>query len=211
MAGKKRKATVRSRDREGTQRGILEAALAILAEEGFEAFGINGIARRAGCDKQLIYRYFGGLDGLADAVGEAVAGRFTAALERTTARASFASYAAMVEQMMLALLEVYRADAVLRRIVAWQLGAPSPLAQRLGAARSRPLQAWAARLRGELTPPAGVDAGATNALLIGAVQQVALGAASQGGFSGMALRSDEDWARMRAAIGALARGAYVVR
>lgn len=43
---------------------LIEAVSTIITEEGFSKMGINKIARTAGCDKVLIYRYFGGLDGL---------------------------------------------------------------------------------------------------------------------------------------------------
>jgi AcrR family transcriptional regulator len=59
----------RVRDRGATEKAILAAAKALLAQEGFQNFGINAVARGAGCDKQLIYRYYGGLNGLVDAIG----------------------------------------------------------------------------------------------------------------------------------------------
>lgn len=43
---------------------LIEAVSTIIAEEGFSKIGINKIAKTAGCDKVLIYRYFGDLDGL---------------------------------------------------------------------------------------------------------------------------------------------------
>ncbi len=43
---------------------LIEAVSTIITEEGFSKIGINKIARTAGCDKVLIYRYFGNLDGL---------------------------------------------------------------------------------------------------------------------------------------------------
>jgi AcrR family transcriptional regulator len=64
-----------TRNRARTEAAILAAAEMLLAERGFTAFGVNAIARAAGCDKQLIYRYFGGLDGLAEAIGRKLAGR----------------------------------------------------------------------------------------------------------------------------------------
>jgi AcrR family transcriptional regulator len=197
----------RSRDRDATQRAILEAARVSLAEDGFSGFGINGIARRAGCDKQLLYRYFGGLEGLVDAIGESVAAELASSLERATAGAQFTRYAEMVEAMMLSLLDVFRENAVLRQITAWELSAPSALTDRLAATRGRSLQTWSKKIRGNLTPPNGVDVGATNALLIGAVQHLALASAS-GSFSGVALKSSEDWRRMQGAIRALVRRAY---
>ena len=47
-----------------TEKRLLEAVSKVIEEEGFTKIGINRIARQAQCDKVLIYRYFGGLDGL---------------------------------------------------------------------------------------------------------------------------------------------------
>lgn len=47
-----------------TEKRLLEAVSKIIEEEGFTQIGINRIAKKAQCDKVLIYRYFGGLDGL---------------------------------------------------------------------------------------------------------------------------------------------------
>lgn len=47
-----------------SERRLLEAVSTIIEEDGFSKLGINRIARVAECDKVLIYRYFGGLDGL---------------------------------------------------------------------------------------------------------------------------------------------------
>lgn len=43
---------------------LIEAVSTIITEEGFSKIGINKVARTAGCDKVLIYRYFGDLEGL---------------------------------------------------------------------------------------------------------------------------------------------------
>ena len=59
-----------ARNRLQTEEKILKAVETILLDEGFPAVGVNAIARRAGCDKVLIYRYFDGLDGLLQAFAE---------------------------------------------------------------------------------------------------------------------------------------------
>jgi AcrR family transcriptional regulator len=46
----------------------------VLARDGFGGIGVNAIAREAGVDKVLIYRYFGGLSELLQAWG--ASGRF---------------------------------------------------------------------------------------------------------------------------------------
>lgn len=59
-----------SRSRLKTEQRIIDAVGSILLEKGFPAVGINAIARRAGCDKVLIYRYFGGFAELLRAFAE---------------------------------------------------------------------------------------------------------------------------------------------
>ena len=60
-----------ARDRAHTEEKILAALGAILAEPGgSRRIGVNAVATRAGVDKVLIYRYFGGLEGLLAAFAE---------------------------------------------------------------------------------------------------------------------------------------------
>ena len=59
-----------TRSRLKTEQRILDAVGSILLEQGYPAVGVNAIARRAGCDKVLIYRYFGGFDELLLAFAE---------------------------------------------------------------------------------------------------------------------------------------------
>jgi AcrR family transcriptional regulator len=60
-----------ARDRQATEKKILEAVGRILAEKGFHNVGINAVARQARIDKVLIYRYFGGMPELLRAYAEA--------------------------------------------------------------------------------------------------------------------------------------------
>lgn len=196
-----------TRDRQGTEEGIVEAAKLVLAEEGFSAFGVNAIARRAGCDKQLIYRYFGGLDGLVDAIGKDLADLFQQLMDEPGDSAT-ATYAAFVEHLVLALLGAFRRSDLLLRIAAWEVLDPSPVTRRLAEARGRALGAWIQTRRGSLTVPEGIDSGAINAVLIAAVQHLALSARAVGGFSGVALASDADWNRIEGTLRTLVRTIY---
>ena len=58
------------RDREATRRRLIEAVGKLLAEKGFTRLGVNAVAKQAGVDKVLIYRYFNGLPGLIQAFGQ---------------------------------------------------------------------------------------------------------------------------------------------
>lgn len=60
-----------ARDRDTTEISLIQAVESVILEEGFSGIGVNALARRAGVDKVLIYRYFGGLAGLLTAYAEA--------------------------------------------------------------------------------------------------------------------------------------------
>ncbi len=57
------------RNREATRARLIQAVGTLLAREGFTGLGVNAVAREAGVDKVLIYRYFGGLSELIVAFG----------------------------------------------------------------------------------------------------------------------------------------------
>ena len=137
----------RPRNREETRTAILAAAQALLAEEGFSGFGVNALARRSGFDKQLIYRYFGGLDGLVDALGEALAGWVATRLAPVLAGNVGPGYGDLVEAVMLAYLDALRADSLMQKLVAWELSDPSPQVRRLSDQRARAMGELVARLR----------------------------------------------------------------
>lgn len=58
-----------TRDRFATRAALLDNAAAIIASRGLPQLGVNSLAHAANCDKVLIYRYFGGLDGVLAALG----------------------------------------------------------------------------------------------------------------------------------------------
>jgi AcrR family transcriptional regulator len=183
-----------SRDREGTQRRILEAARQVLADLGPTGFGINAVARAAGCDKQLIYRYFGGSPGLIEAMGTDLAALWIEKLGQPGKEAE--SYGAVMRALATRLLAVLRSEPLLRKIALWELTDASPQVQDLARARSRAMAAFVQEARGTLAPPAGVDAAVVNALLVGGLHQLVLSAQTSGTYTGLSLVTDSDWARI---------------
>ena len=201
-------ATQRPRDRAATEEALVKAAREVLAEVGFQGLGVNAVARRAACDKQLIYRYFGGIDGLVDAIGREIADDLRRGLQPLAALGHPASYRELVERMLLGFLQALRADPLMQKIMVWEIAEPSAMVQRLTLARSKSMMGWVAESRGELTPPPRIDAPATNAFLIAAVQHLVLSGAAAGQFSGLPLTSDGDWERVRSVVKALVAAVY---
>ena len=60
----KEKSIPKERDREATEKRLLDTIGRMIAEDGFEKIGINAIAAQSSVSKILIYRYFGSVEGL---------------------------------------------------------------------------------------------------------------------------------------------------
>lgn len=88
-----------ARDRFATRAVIVESAAQLVAAKGVDALRVNGLADAAGCDKVLIYRYFGGLDGVLEALG--IERMLWPRLESPGGEESGASLAAAVETLLL--------------------------------------------------------------------------------------------------------------
>lgn len=65
-----------------TRGNILDAALRLLADEGHAALTVRRVATEAGCSTIGVYTWFGGKDGLVDAIWTQGFGSFAAALRR---------------------------------------------------------------------------------------------------------------------------------
>lgn len=190
----------RQRDREATRTSIVEAAKQVLVAEGFSGFGVNAVARAAGCDKQLVYRYFGGIDGVVEAIGVDLADWVRASLEPLERLAPPTSYAELMSRLAVGFLDALRKDALVQKLIAWEMSDPSPHVIKLTDVRSRALMTWMAGQKKDLAPPAGVDAPMMNALLIASIQHLVLAASAPGQFAGVRLSKPADWVRVRAAV-----------
>ena len=52
------------RNREATEKRLLDTVSEMIAENGFETIGVNAVTNKSGVSKILIYRYFGSIEGL---------------------------------------------------------------------------------------------------------------------------------------------------
>jgi AcrR family transcriptional regulator len=198
----------RPRGRAGTEKVILAAAKGLLAEAGFQGFGINAIARRAGCDKQLIYRYFGGLEGLIEAIGADLSSWVGDNIPEDTGGMFLLTYGDLMERLALLFLDALRADPLMCRIVVWEVAESSETVRRLSDARNKALADWLNRMRGSLSAPKVVDVNAVNAVIIAAIQHLVLSAVTSGQFAGQPLKTKKDWEKVEAALKRVVRGVY---
>jgi len=188
-----------------TRTRILNAAKTVLADSGFGSFGVNTVAREAGCDKVLIYRYFGGVEGLAEALGQDL-GLW---LPMEAAGSPSPSYPIAMGRLLKTYLQALRRTPLVKRILAWEIQETNALTAKLGAAKSISIQSWFENIRRQTEPakPAW-DAPAINAILIAAAHHLALREDHDGSFAGLDLKDPNTWARIDAAFDRLTTKAF---
>lgn len=196
------------KDRAATEKIILAAAKSLLADVGFQGFGINAIARKAGCDKQLIYRYYGGLSGLIDAIGQDLGSWVDNSIPADTGGMFMLTYGDLIEKLTLYYLEALRNDPLMCKVVAWEVSQNTEQVRQLAEARAKNLQRWLERMRGSLQPPKGVDIAFVNALIFGSIQHMVIASDANGQFAGMSLKNPKDWEKAVTAVKRLVRGVY---
>ena len=189
------------RDRETTRVKLMDAVERIAIRDGFDACGVNAIAHEAGVDKVLIYRYFGGVDGLvSNVIAERAAWPRVAPLD--DAPAGSALSAALINQA-----RDIRARPIAQHAVAWEAAghADHDIARPISQGREAQLSALAAALRARQAVPARFDLEAVGALVTAGLTMLAARTDHDVPFFGLDVERDADWRRIEKAAGTILR------
>ncbi len=197
---------VRARNPAAVRDRVLAALSAMIVRDGLSSVGVNALAREAGCDKVLIYRYFGDLGGVYRefaeghdfwwTVDELVRDIDPAHTPRTRA----------LQILMRRHAQAIRERPTTLAILASELTERSPLVLALEEVRERrslELLRWIGQ-RFEL--PATVDLPAISMLLGVAVNYLAVRARDVKVMSGVPIGANDGWERILAAMDALIAG-----
>ena len=193
------------RDRSATEERILAAVGEVLARDGFHALGVNAIARRAGVDKVLIYRYFGGLPELLRVWG--ASGRFWPGVDellgddadRVRALPDEQRYALFFERF----IDALRARPLTIEILAAEIASRNELAAILETEREQWGEAVETAFGGDIFQRRPALRGVT-LLLVAGVQYLLVRSRSIRIFGGLDLRSDAGWAALKQSLHAMA-------
>ena len=165
---------VKRRNRLATMERILRAAGEIMGEAGLEQASINAIAQRAAVNKVLVYRYFGGWNGLIEAFVQR--GFFLSLLsergqESLPMNPPLADRDQLWQITLNTVLEELRERPAARALLGWELAnSQTELARRLAQLRNEAFGKAIAKL----TPAGDADAAATIALLWGGMVYLTL-------------------------------------
>lgn len=105
------------RDREATEKRLLDTIGQMIREQGFEKIGINAVSAQSGVSKILIYRYFNSIDGLIAAYIRKHDFWLNAAFEISDTTQVLPA----VKEMFLRHIGRLRTDPVLRKLYRWEL------------------------------------------------------------------------------------------
>lgn len=192
---------VRSRDREATRDGIIQAVGRLLARGGFRALGINAVAKEAGVDKVLIYRYFGGMPELLKAFGESeefwpsmqelAGGDFEAMMRRPASES--------VAALLINFARALRHRPLTQEIMAWETIEQNELTEVLKTVREDMAMRMLATAGANLDAVPG-DITAITTLLSAAVSYLVLRARDTQIYNTLDIRSDQGWERLESAM-----------
>ena len=114
------------RDSEKTKQKILAGLERLITSKGFTGVGVNAVAREAGVDKVLIYRYFGSMEGLLQAFADnkdffpRMADVFDGIPEGTPLHE-------IATRMILEHIRVFQSSPLAQELVCWELTEQNPL------------------------------------------------------------------------------------
>ena len=189
------------RDRGTTQARILAAVGEVLARDGFSGTGINSIAKQAGVDKVLIYRYFGGMPELLKQWG--TSGRFWPGVDELLAEDQAAFHALPTAERYARFMEHFidglRSRPMTLEILAAEVAQRTELTVILEAER----EAWgeqASRLLGGKEYADRPELRGLTILLIAGVQYLLVRSRKIRVFGGIDIQSDAGWVELKAAV-----------
>lgn len=190
-----------ARDKEETKARILAAVGKLLAESGFRGLGINAIAREAGVDKVLIYRYFEGLPFLLQCFAKE--GGYWPTADELVGDES-AVKAETLADWMAYLLSRFSDDLqerpMTQEILRWELLEGNELTRELANVRDKQALDSLRFLEAKGSFPPDQDIPAISAVLVAGVVYLMLRTKSSDTFMGIDFSSPTGWQRIEAAL-----------
>lgn len=186
------------RNRAETTQRIVNALEDVLAEQGLEGARINQIAEKAGISKVLIYRYFGGLDGLMEyyvRMGRMFP-QFTPAMLDQIRPIHQDDLAKVWYRQAIQMFRYMRTSKAAREVLKANVVENDPTADVISKAQDDELM----RLVNQLSFIEGPDIQAVSAVMLGALSYLTIQAQNNHTMVGIDLRSEQGWQRIEGAV-----------
>lgn len=192
------------RDKAETKARILAAVGKLLAESGFNKLGVNAIAREAGVDKVLIYRYFENLPSLLQTFAKE--GDYWVSAEALIGDKSTVDAESLADWMIYLLMRFWddlKERPITQEILRWELLEANELTRELANVRDLTALKSLKFLEQTCSFPTDRDIPAISAVLVGGLIYLMLRTKVSDTFMGIDFSSDSGWERIEAAIASL--------
>jgi AcrR family transcriptional regulator len=201
-----KKQQLKIRDKQITSRRLISSVGSLLAKKGFKGIGVNAVAREAGVDKVLIYRYFGGLEGLIAAFGKE--GDFwPSSLELAGGDLQKFSQMPLDERLSVFasnFIDSLRKRPLTQAIMAWEIIEPNGLTEELERIREQSIIEFFQMFF--MKDQFQIDLQAMVMLIGAAVSYLVIRSKHIDLFGGLDLGSDQGWKRIEKAIETISHG-----
>jgi AcrR family transcriptional regulator len=164
-----------ARDREETKTKILQAVGQVLATSGFQGLGINAIARVAGVDKVLIYRYFQDIPTLLKVFAQS--GEYVGSLERFLAQVpddQLQDWRSALVMFVMTYAQLLHQNPLSQEIFRWELTEKNELTESLAESREVLIQKGLAWVRQKFPETIERDLESISAILLSSVTYLVL-------------------------------------
>jgi AcrR family transcriptional regulator len=186
------------RNKEETKSRILRAVGKLLAESGFNSLGINAIAKEAGVDKVLIYRYFTDLPTLLQTFGRE--GDYLSSITIPSELENSKSLADALVNWLMYFQKELEERPITQEIIRWELIEDNELTNELRDIRRDVATERLKFLSDKFGLPADQDTVAIMTILGSAIIYLQLRSKISPTFSGLDFSTEEGWSRIDAAI-----------
>lgn len=186
------------RNRAKTTQRIVEALEEVIAERGLEGVGVNRVAEKASVSKVLIYRYFGGMEGLLEyyvKMGKLFP-IFTPALLDQIRPLHESDVARIWYRQVIQTYRHFRTYKAAREVLKASVIENDSIAETTARAQDEEMT----RLVSQLSFVKGADTEAISAIVLGAMNYLTIMAQNDRTMISIDLRSEEGWERIESAV-----------
>jgi AcrR family transcriptional regulator len=170
------------KDKEQTKRRLIAAVGEILKSDGYHSLGVNRVARQAGVNKKLIYRYFGSLNYLIETyiIENDYWMVFTNRMQDMIKQESFSDMQEMIAGILQNQFKFFLSEPEMQRLILWELSSKEPLLKSIHQARESTGQQLLEMTDGHFKG-GNVNFRAVAALLVGGIYYTILHIQNNGG------------------------------
>ncbi len=192
------------RDKEVTKQKLIDAVGTVILRDGFSNVGINSVAKEAGVNKVLIYRYFNDLDGLLKAYVKQK-DYFTKLSNMTSENVTVSSedeVAKIGTDIFVGQLKEALKNKELQEILLWELTNKNEVTKAI--AEEREAEAVELlRLLEKVVDYSKTDIPAISSILLAGIYYLVLRSRHVNVFNGIDLTTEEGWQRIEKGIEAI--------